>query len=174
MDWQERNQQVLERGMSIIRRVPFIRAIYLTGSIAENRANQSSDIDLFIQVVPDHLWSTRFFVTILIILAGLYRTDHAIAGKLCLNWYATFPAPEQQKSRVYRLLWRETKEPTDVKRWLERSLSGRLGQAIEQWLKAYQVQRIERDPRTHLPGSHVRYSDQELGFHPPKSRKQAS
>ncbi len=171
-NWQERNQRQIGRALAVIRRLPFTRAIMLTGSVAEGRATELSDIDFFIQVEPGHLWSTRFFVTALLQLIGLRRTDHQIAGRICLNWFGTGNLPAKQEGRVYQALWQE-KGPNGFKLGLEKLLSRPIGsisfaQRAENWLKGYQVDRIERDPRTHLPGSQVRYSDQELGFHPPK------
>lgn len=164
--WQQRNEQTLQRGLNIIKRIPFTRAVSLTGSLAEKRANEGSDIDLFIQIAPGHLWLGRFLVTLVIHLAGIRRTDTDIAGKICLNWLATFNAPAEQKGRVFELLWQEEKSPL-AKRAFEFLLGW---PALEQLAKKYQTTRIERDPRTHQAGSQVRYSDTELGFHPPKQK----
>lgn len=186
-------QQTIRKALSIIAKVPFTRVVFLTGSMAEGRANEKSDIDLFIQVKEGRIWSTRFFVTLLIHIAGIRRTDNDIPGKVCLNWFATFNAPAKQKGRVYKVLWKDFERhprlkgqsllqhgdlipdlvspPANqarmtTKLFFEKLLSGFLGNAVEKILKKYQIARILHDPRTHEPGSQVRYSDQELGFHP--------
>lgn len=161
-DW----ERTAEKAVGIIKNLPFTRGVALTGSQAEGRATEQSDIDFFVLVQPGHLWLTRFLVTLALTIAGIRRTDTDIAGKVCLNWFATYNAPEQQKGRVYRWLWQET-QPSLPKHLIEWLISS---QFLENIARAYQQRRIERDPRTHLPGSQVRYSDTELGFHPPKQK----
>lgn len=164
--WQKLNQVTINRAVSLIRLIPFTRAIMLTGSVAEGKEHKQSDIDLFIQVKKGTIWTTRFFVTIIVQLAGIRRTDNDITGKICLNWYATYNAPEQQQGRVYQTLW-------NGKPWFGKGTLELAATILTLWwseplLRAYQIYRIEKDPRTHATGSMVRYSDQELGFHPPK------
>jgi predicted nucleotidyltransferase len=161
--WQQRDQQNLSEAIAIIERVPFVRAIALTGSLAENKATEQSDIDLFIQVREGTIWTTRALVTLAIESAGIRRTDAKIAGRICLNWYATFNAPKEQSGRVYKTLYSGVR--SDL---LEKLMEILVLWWSEPLLRAYQTHRIENDPRTHAPGSQVRYSDQELGFHPPK------
>lgn len=158
----------LERAIKLIKLTPYTRAIILTGSMAEGRANESSDIDLFIQVKPGHLWLTRLLVTIIISLVGIRRTEHKIAGRICLNWFATFNAPQQQVGRVYKELWREAGETTWIKNCLEILVDYFNLIGLEKIVKKIQIKRILNDPRTHLQGSQVRFNDTELGFHPPK------
>lgn len=159
---------VAEKGLNIIRRLPFTRAVSLTGSYAENRATNQSDIDFFVEITPGHLWLGRFLVTAALQIAGIRRTDHKIAGKICLNWFATHNAPALQKRRVYSELWREVKPPK-AKLIIERLSAA---STLENMARRLQVKRILSDRRTHQPGSQVRYSDQELGFHPPKDQHQ--
>lgn len=168
MTWQEKNQQTIKKTLAIIKIIPFIRMIVLTGSMAEGRASEQSDIDLFIQVEEGKLWSTRFFVTLVLQLLGLRRTDTDIAGKVCLNWFATFNAPAIQKGRVYKILWSQDGQIRNPKSVIEQLILIFLIWWLEPLLKMYQIQRILRDKRTHAPGSQVRYSDSELGFHSSK------
>ncbi len=169
MPWQQRNQLVINRGLAIIQALPFTRGVALTGSLAEDRATEKSDIDFFVQVKEGRIWSIRFIISLIFIILGLFRTDQKKAGRICLNWYATFSAPAAQPGRVYQWLWQQD-QPSQLKAFFEQLLSGYMGNSLENWLKKYQIKRIERDRRTHLPGSQVRYSDHELGFHPPKQK----
>lgn len=162
--WQQQNQQTIARGLQLIAGVPFTRLVALTGSLAEGRATDKSDIDFFVMVEPGHIWLTRFWVTLLLESKGIRRTDTDITGKICLNWFATFDAPANQQGRIYQELWREEK-PGPKKLLLEQLFGGRW---LENWFRGIQMKRIEADPRTHAPGSQVRYSDSELGFHPKK------
>lgn len=168
-DWQKRNSQRLEQGLAIIKRLPFTRAVRLTGSLAEGRGRPESDIDLFIEIVPGHLWLARALVTLAIAWRGLKRNEREIAGRFCLNWYATFDAPSRQAGRQSKLLWRQSATSQNkLKSFWEKMFSSYWFGWLEKLVKIYQIWRIERDYRTHLPHSMVRYSDRELGFHPPK------
>ena len=51
---------------------------------------------------------------------------------------------------------------------VEKRLLGKFGNILERLTKKYQIWRIKKDPRTKAKGSEVRWSDQELGFHPTK------
>jgi predicted nucleotidyltransferase len=166
----KQHEQTIHKAISLIKMVPFTRRVILTGSLAEGRGTEKSDIDFFVQVEDGQLYSTRFFITMLLQLAGIRRTDTDIAGKICLNWFATYDAPAAQKGRVYKKLWHEV-QPSPSKMICEKILKIWPFLRIESGLKNYQIRRIESDPRTHLPGSQVRYSDKELGFHPPKHIK---
>lgn len=164
-------QQTLNQAIRIIKATPFTRGITLTGSHAENKATKNSDIDLFVQVKEGHIFSTRFFVTLFIHLVGIRRTDTDIAGKICLNWFATYDAPQQQTGRVYKALWTEAKINQPIfKKIFEWILASPILYWIEKVLKNYQIKRFVADPRTHQKGSQVRYSNTELGFHPPKQK----
>lgn len=146
--------------------LPFVRRVMLTGSYAESTARPDSDIDLFIQVVPGRLYVARLIVTLWVLSLGVRRTDTQIAKRLCLNWFAAYNAPQRQH-RVAKELASRTKTNR-----LEHWLSARLGDQFEAWARDFQVRRFARDERTYRPGSEVRWSDTELGFHPhtPKRR----
>ena len=167
-NWRQRNNQTIKRALTIIQAVPFTRMVALTGSLAEGRSTEQSDIDFFVQVEEGYLWMTRLTVTVLLLFFRIARTDKDITGKVCLNWWATYLAPAKQKGRIYKVLWQEDKQ-SPMKQFLEAMIATRGGKWLQEQLKNYQINRIERDQRTHQPGSQVRYSDTELGFHPPKS-----
>ncbi|MBI3261429.1 nucleotidyltransferase domain-containing protein [Candidatus Berkelbacteria bacterium] len=153
-----------KRYARIIGNLPFVEQVSLTGSLAEGRQHQGSDIDFFVQVHPGRIYFTRLLVTLVVQLLGVRRHDQAIAGRICLNWFATFDGPARQ-GRAHQVLWQRTSSELT---FIERLLSGSLGQFLEQLAKKFQQARFARDPRTHELGSLVRFSDEELGFHPPK------
>lgn len=164
----EKEQKATAKALGLMKMTPFTRAVYLTGSYAENRATKNSDIDFFLQVSPNHIWTARFLSTLILAIFGLRRTNTKIAGKICLNWVAVSTDPLLNSGRQHALLWREDRQK-GAKQVSETLLCSRALGWIERSLKKYQIKRLEKDKRTRLPGSAVRYSDAELGFHPPKN-----
>ena len=164
----------LNKAIKIIAILPYTRMIALTGSYAEKRARPDSDIDLFIQVKEGRIWTARLIVTLAIALAGIRRTDSNKAGRICLNWFATYNAPEKQKGRVYQIVWadRSTHQQTNsnIKSIIEFLITPLQILGLEKFVRYWQIKRIEADPRTSQPGSSVRFNDRELGFHPLKAK----
>ena len=70
---------------------PSILAIYLTGSLAVANAHPQDDLDLMLIVKPNQLWTTRFFLNLILDVLSLRRKpkDHLANNKLCLNLYLT-------------------------------------------------------------------------------------
>jgi hypothetical protein len=73
----------------VLAMIPFVRMIGLTGSLAQGKANQNSDIDFMIVAEKGWIWTVRFLSTLLVILAGQRRSNKKTAGKFCLNRYLT-------------------------------------------------------------------------------------
>lgn len=47
----------------LLRQVPFVRAVFITGSLSKNVAGPSSDADFMIVTAPNRLWITKMFLT---------------------------------------------------------------------------------------------------------------
>ena len=68
---------------------PFVRMIGLNGSLARGAAKKTSDIDFFIVIKKNRIWTGRMLVSFMVELSGYRRTDKKIAGMICLNRYQT-------------------------------------------------------------------------------------
>lgn len=69
--------------------IPFIRMVGLNGSMVRGEFRKESDIDFLIITEKNRIFTIRFFITIIIRLLGLKRSDKKIAGRICLNRFAT-------------------------------------------------------------------------------------
>ena len=200
---------------AILQRLPFVRCIILTGSLARGKSKENSDIDLLIIAEDGRIFTARFFCNLILILLGQKRPkdeDRPHAGKFCLNYFLTesyliiptgrgaeidrYCAQSYSKSIFISgdpLLFKRFIDvntqlfnqyhPVVIpgltrnldscfrrndKRWGESLLRGKFGNWIEIKLKAFQVKKIESDPRSEKYPDLIVYSDRELRFHPPK------
>ncbi|MFA6455962.1 MAG: hypothetical protein WCW40_04000 [Bacteroidota bacterium] len=95
---------------AFIKRVPFTRAIFLTGSLSKNVADDSSDIDFMIVAAPDRLWICK---TILTIFRKVFLLGNS--KYFCTNYYVTENGYSQHHRNLYtaievvttKVLWNE-------------------------------------------------------------------
>ena len=72
---------------SYIKKIPWIRLIAVTGSVAAYNKTEKDDIDIFIITQKNRLWISRFFVFLILNSLNLYRTEKASQNKLCTNLF---------------------------------------------------------------------------------------
>ncbi len=70
--------------MHLIKRFPFVRAIFVSGDLSKNATDTGSDIDFFIITSPGKLWVTR---TLLILFKKIFLLNRK--KYFCLNYFAT-------------------------------------------------------------------------------------
>jgi hypothetical protein len=68
-----------QRILSLVARLPFVRMVALSGSLAHLNAEGSADLDLFVITAPNRVWSVTVITLILAKLLGWRR-------RLCLNY----------------------------------------------------------------------------------------
>ncbi len=71
----------------ILQKIPWIRLLAVTGSVAALNKTEEDDIDVFIIAQNHRLWITRFFVFLLLKTVGLYRTELNSKNKICTNLF---------------------------------------------------------------------------------------
>jgi hypothetical protein len=74
-DLLEREHRVL----SLVARMPFVRMVALSGSLAHLNAERSADLDLFVITAPGHVWSVTLSVLVISRLLGWRK-------RMCLNY----------------------------------------------------------------------------------------
>jgi hypothetical protein len=84
------------RAAAAIARLPFVRFVGVTGSLAVNAAAADADIDLFIVTADDRLWLTRAAAI------GVVRTAALAGTRLCPNYLLAESAlelPPEERDR---------------------------------------------------------------------------
>jgi hypothetical protein len=66
---------------AILTRLPFVRMVAVTGSLAMNNINEKGDIDYFIVTAPGRLWTCRALVVLIVRIARLFGVS------LCPNYF---------------------------------------------------------------------------------------
>lgn len=80
--------EIARKAATVISKVPFVRLIAVTGSLAMNSAEEWADIDLMIVTQKDTLWVARPLVYLMLLLSGIKtRQPKSKEEKdlLCLN-----------------------------------------------------------------------------------------
>ena len=77
--------------VKIISKIPTVLFIGLSGALAMNNSDKDDDIDFFLITSEDAVWSTRFFVLIILAILGVKRKRNGknISNSICLNMLIT-------------------------------------------------------------------------------------
>ncbi len=73
----------------IMQVAPFVKALFVSGSLALGNCKKSSDIDILIVAKKGRIWTVRVFMTLLTALLGVRRHGNFTKDKICLNHYIT-------------------------------------------------------------------------------------
>ena len=91
VSWEQRHKATqrifkkLRQVVILLRKIPWIRLLAITGSVAAYNTDKNSDIDVFIITTKNRLWLTRGFVAATLKILGIYITRDADPGKICPN-----------------------------------------------------------------------------------------
>ncbi|MCZ6777041.1 MAG: hypothetical protein O7D34_11380, partial [Ignavibacteria bacterium] len=80
----------------IIKRFPFVRAVFVSGDLSKNVTNRDSDVDFFIVTAPNRLWITR---TLLILFKKIFLFNSK--KFFCLNYFITSDHLRLDEQNVY-------------------------------------------------------------------------
>lgn len=85
----EEKIRLTKRTVSLIGKIPTVKFLAISGSIAANNAKHSDDIDLFIITKKNKLWTTRLVVVLLLLLLFKKRPKQVrtAKNKICPNMF---------------------------------------------------------------------------------------
>jgi predicted nucleotidyltransferase len=73
----------------VLGRLPGVRAMFLSGSLAQGQGSVHSDIDFFIIARPGRIWTARFVIFVTLkLFRRLAKSDHH-DGQICPNHFIT-------------------------------------------------------------------------------------
>lgn len=73
----------------LLRWLPYLRMVGLNGSMVNGKLHEYSDIDVFIVTRPGRIFTARAMVVFFTHILNVRRHGYNIAGRLCLNRFAT-------------------------------------------------------------------------------------
>ena len=90
-DWKQRYELsksllgVAKTDVEILKKIPWIRLICVTGSLSAFNVDENSDIDILIVTSKNRVWLTRFYVFVLLKVLGRLRTESSVSKNICPN-----------------------------------------------------------------------------------------
>ncbi|MBT3349326.1 nucleotidyltransferase domain-containing protein [bacterium] len=178
----------------ILGKLPGVRAIFLSGSVAANTGNENSDIDFFVVTKSGKIWTARFFIFLILKISGELAKPHRHARKICPNHFIAEHALEIAEKDAYAAnLFSKNRPLHDPQKifenfvaansWVEKfgekfEISGaekkierKNSESFENFLEKIQRAKIERNPDFGKSGAKIILNTDELRFHPmPKNR----
>jgi hypothetical protein len=79
----------LKRYIKILRYVPFVRMVAITGRLAMKNAEGKSDWDVLVVLEKGRIWIGRTLVTFMLQILGKRRHGNKIKNRVCLNHFLT-------------------------------------------------------------------------------------
>lgn len=74
-----------KRIASVLKFIPWVKLIGVTGALAVENSDEDDDIDLMIATSSKRLWLTRGLVVTFLLLTGQYRRPGKIKDRICPN-----------------------------------------------------------------------------------------
>lgn len=80
---------LLKKRCSVLQNVPFLRAAFISGSVAVGNTYKQSDLDLLIVAQEERIWTVRAFLHFTLGILGWRRREGKVEDKICLNHFLT-------------------------------------------------------------------------------------
>lgn len=96
-----RKMKELSRVVALLRFLPFVEMVGITGKLAMKIAKPQSDLDVLVVFKDGHIWTGRTLMTIFTHLIGKRRYGKKIANRVCFNYFITVSGLEVITKDVY-------------------------------------------------------------------------
>ncbi|TSA44661.1 hypothetical protein D4R51_03280 [bacterium] len=93
--------KIAERVAWWLRFVPFVRMVAVTGTLAMKNPEQNSDIDYFMVLEKDRIFTGRLLVTAMVHFLRKRRYGKKIKNRICLNYFITTRSLEIQRQDLF-------------------------------------------------------------------------
>jgi predicted nucleotidyltransferase len=97
----ERKFRLIEKIVKVLRFVPYVRMIAVTGRVAMKNAEAKSDLDFLIALQKGKIFTGRILVTMLTHFLGKRRYGRKITDRACLNFFLTDGSLEIDLKDIY-------------------------------------------------------------------------
>ena len=79
------------RYLFLVQAVPYIEAIFASGSLALGHTNKESDLDVLVVAKAGRIWLVRILISLMMTVLGVRRKnkERVAPDKICLNHYIT-------------------------------------------------------------------------------------
>ncbi len=204
MEKAELNKKYLKKARFwawILGYLPGVRSVFLSGSVAQGRVSEGSDIDLFFITHHGQIWTGRFFVFFVLKLCRQIATDAHHAGQICPNHFITDKNLKIEEKDAYAAhlfahnlplhdpadLWAVfvkanknwiknfgeefSHSPQNPNKKFKKKKAGFFAQKLELGLKKIQIKKIKHNHQYFYPGAKIILKDTELRFHPKPKNK---
>jgi hypothetical protein len=88
---------IAERGARLLYQFPFVRGVFISGSLSKHCAEEKDDIDYFIVTSANRLWIARTFMHLFKKLTYLRGHQH----RFCMNYYVDEEALEIREKNIF-------------------------------------------------------------------------
>lgn len=85
----EKKWRLFQSRARLLRWVPFVKAVWASGSMSFDNANPKSDFDVLLVARPGRIWTVWVLANVWLILFGVKRRKARISNRLCLNHLIT-------------------------------------------------------------------------------------
>jgi hypothetical protein len=117
---------------------PFVKFVGVCNSLPIRAVEDNSDIDLLIVTEKNHMFTARFFVTLITSIFGIRRHGKRIRKRFCLSFFTTednldFESIKKDPYDIYLAYWIKTLEPISG----DYVIYEKILKANREWLKPY-------------------------------------
>jgi len=153
--------------------IPFSRAYFLTGSVAKERADMKSDIDIVALTREHYVWLHRAILFIFLSLLGMRRTKKRRGGKICISASLSKESEVSLLTPTLIPLWRGTSRLTLLEDVLVFTRLGLLADYMARYSISYYIMRRFANVKAH-PDTVIRMSRHHIEYYPPRTDSSAS